>query len=138
MTVPPTVELTRNPHVGLARKTMIALDPAGGCTVRVNIITPTPNPVANPTAHQCGPNNARHTKAIDDAIKCPPTTDRGCDNGASGKANNNSADAPNEPSNISDCVVMDTNASKDTETTAPSVASTIWDFRNGLSIGNQP
>src|SRR5688572_21855313 len=106
ITTPATVEETRNTQPGLARNTMIAFDPAGGCTVRVNIMNPTPSPVATPTAHHCGPKTVRQISAMIEADTCPPTTERGCDKGASGSANSNNADAPNEPNNISPRVLI--------------------------------
>ena len=115
---------------------MIAFDPAGGCTVRVSIMKPTPNPVARPTAHHVGPNNERHPSAINAEAKCPTITERGCDNGASGRANNNKADAPNEPSNMSPRVFIATYDNADTAITAPRVARKMWEARNdgGMAI----
>ena len=71
ISAPVTVDPRRSPQLGFARNTMIALDQAGGCTVRVIIMKPAPSPVAAPMAHRFGPNKARQPNAINDHRQAP-------------------------------------------------------------------
>mgnify|MGYP003350099040 CR=1 FL=1 len=66
-TVLASVESRSTLQAGLARKTIIAFEPAGGCSVRVNIMNPIASPVAMPTPHHGEPKSARQPSAISDA-----------------------------------------------------------------------
>lgn len=76
---------------------MTGLEPAGGCTVRVNNIAANAVLTANAIAHQSGPANFKNAKPISEHSRWPPIRLRVCENTASGKPNSNTQEAPNEP-----------------------------------------
>lgn len=94
---PNKVGVSKNSHVGTVSMTITGLEPAGGCTVRVSCMTAMAVPTASAMLHQIAPNSVRNMSPMNDDIKCPAITLRGCENGLSGKPNSNTQLAPNEP-----------------------------------------
>lgn len=81
-------------------------------------------------AHQVGPSNERHNKPISELEKWPMMMLRGCENGASGKPNTSTQDAPNEPSINTAVNASASNATLDMPIKPPSHASKT-DFIGG-------
>lgn len=73
------------------------LEPAGGCTVRVSIITATAVATAAANDHQATPRILTKSSPTSALKKWPNITFLGCENGTSGYANNTTQLAPNEP-----------------------------------------
>ena len=69
---------------GCNRNTITGFEPAGGCTVRVTIISAIAVPTAKATAHQWGPNTDRQIRPTNELIKWPTITFLGWEKGTSG------------------------------------------------------
>lgn len=76
---------------------MIGLLPAGGCTVRVNIISMNAQAPAPAIGSQPGPKRCKNSSPTNDARTWPPMILRGCEKGLPGKPNSSTQVAPNEP-----------------------------------------
>jgi hypothetical protein len=107
----------------LRRTMMTGLLPAGGCTVRVNIISINADAAATAMGTYPGPKRWRQSNPVNDVRTWPPMMFRGCENGLEGKPNSSTQVAPNEPRIQGSEVSCANSPTKANPTNAPTPAS---------------